>query len=548
MTRAELASQVVVIGGGPAGSTAATMLARQGVAVLLLERDRFPRDHIGESLLPASIPVLEELGVMPAMENAGFLRKWGATMVWGKESTPWSWYFKETNRRYLHSYQVWRPQFDQLLLQNSRSHGVDVREGHQVVGVLFEGSRASGVRYRTDDGNLGTIRASFVVDASGQGGLLARELDLRRWDPFFQNLAVYGYYSGAQPLPEPDETNIFIEAYPEGWLWSIPLHTGWTSVGAVVDSATGQAGIAQSGPEKFLQSQIAQSSYLARMLEKASLSAGPFIVKDWSYVCDRIVGDGYILTGDAACFVDPLFSSGVHLALMSGVLAAAYVKTALKNPDMRKAAGSAYQELYFKEYSHFREMARLFYSSNLTADSYFWEARKLLEGAGNFSPRHAFIQAVAGQPPRGYERVVLDQGQAPPDFVASVQEVEAERARRRQTWQAALDRAQGSNYCLLNTVPRLAPEIEVQRKAVLGQGEFVWGHVLTTISHPEGTPCSPLVAGLAALIDGHTSVDELIATMRSQGNAGQPPQIEQSVLATLEILYVDGTVAELKGL
>ena len=136
------------------------MLARQGWQVLLLERERFPRDHIGESLLPASIPVLEELGVLPAVQEAGFLRKWGATMVWGTDKTPWSWYFRETNQRYPHSYQVWRPQFDQLLLHNSRAHGVEVREGHQVVDVLFEDGRACGVRY-TADGAAGVCPGPF---------------------------------------------------------------------------------------------------------------------------------------------------------------------------------------------------------------------------------------------------------------------------------------------------------------------------------------------------------------------------------------------------
>ena len=121
---------MLVIGGGPGGSTVATMLARQGWRVLLLEREHFPRHHVGESLLPASLPVLEELGVLPAVQAAGFLPKWGATMVWGKDATPWSWYFRETNPNNPHAYQVWRPVFDQLLLENSRACGVEVREGH----------------------------------------------------------------------------------------------------------------------------------------------------------------------------------------------------------------------------------------------------------------------------------------------------------------------------------------------------------------------------------------------------------------------------------
>ena len=545
---ADCTADVLVIGGGPGGSTTATMLARQGWHVLLLERERFPRDHIGESLLPASIPVLEELGVLPAVQEAGFLRKWGATMVWGTDRTPWSWYFRETNQQYPHSYQVWRPQFDQLLLENSRVHGVEVREGHQVVDVLFEDGRACGVRY-TADGATGIARARFVVDASGQGALLGHKLQLRRWDAFFQNLAVYGYFAGAQRLPAPDDTNIFIESYAHGWFWHIPLHTGWTSTGAVVDSRTGQEGIRRTGPRRFLMAQVAQAPRTARMLGEATLAYGPFVIRDWSYISDEVVGDGYILVGDAACFVDPLFSSGVHLALMAGVLAAAYVTTVLKDSSMHEAAGRVYKEMYYKEYDHFRAMAQLFYSSNRTVESYFWEARRRLGAAAHLSPRHAFIRAVAGQPPRGYERVVLEHGQAPTQFVDSVHVVEAERtARRAQFMAVARSHPDITRTSLYQAVPRLAPGITVQRKPVIAAGEFVWGDVLTTAGYPEGMPCSHLVAQLVSLIDGHSSVAELLGRLCEGKDTTQGAQIATSVLTTLQILYVDGTIADLSGL
>jgi flavin-dependent dehydrogenase len=541
-------ADVIVIGGGPGGSTTATMLARQGWQVLLLERERFPRDHIGESLLPASIPVLEELGVLPAVQEAGFLRKWGATMVWGTDRTPWSWYFRETNQQYPHSYQVWRPQFDQLLLDNSCAHGVEVREGHQVVDVLFKDGRACGVRY-TADGATGMARARFVVDASGQGALLGHRLQLRRWDAFFQNLAVYGYFAGAQRLPAPDETNIFIESYAHGWFWHIPLHTGWTSTGAVVDSRTGQEGIRRAGPLRFLLEQVAQAPRTAQMLRAATLAYGPFVMRDWSYISAEVVGDGYILVGDAACFVDPLFSSGVHLALMAGVLAAAYVTTVLKDPTMHEAAGRVYKEMYYKEYDHFRAMAQLFYSSNRTVESYFWEARRRLGVAQHLSPRHAFIRAVAGQPPRGYERVVLEHGQAPTQFVDSVHMVEAERtARRAQFMAIARSHPDITRTSLYRAVPRLAPGIAVQRKPVIAAGAFVWGDVLTTAGYPEGMPCSPLVAQLVSLIDGHNSVAELLARLCAGKDRTQGIQIVTSILTTLQILYVDGTIADLAGL
>jgi flavin-dependent dehydrogenase len=545
-THADLTADVIVIGGGPGGSTAAAMLARKGMRVVLLEREHFPRDHIGESLLPASIPVLEELGVLPAIQEAGFLPKWGATMVWGRDKEPWSWYFRETNQRYPHAYQVWRPHFDRLLLENSSAFGVDVRQEHAVRQVLFADGHAVGVRYAADGGE-GTARASFIVDASGQSALLGRQLDLRRWDPMFQNLAVYGYFAGGQRLPAPDETNILVESYPHGWFWDIPLHTGWMSVGAVVDSQIGQESIRQHGLQGFLRDHIAQAPQTRRLLGDASLAYGPFVIKDWSYVSDEVVGDGYILVGDAACFIDPLFSSGVHLALMAGVLAAAYVTTALKDPSMRQAAGRVYKALYYKEYGHFRDMAALFYASNRTVESYFWEARRLLGAPDTLSPRQAFIHAVAGQPPRGYERVVLERGEAPVDFVHSVQALESERQARRAQLAAVLHAQDPQHIAFYRTIPQLAAGVRVERQPVLAEGEFVWGDVLITAGYPEGIPCSRLVAQLVSRIDGRTPVGDLLQQLCTGYDATAAAQMAHSALTALQILYVDGTVAALQA-
>ena len=546
-------ADVAVIGGGPAGSAAATMLSRQGWRVVLLERERFPRDHVGESLLPASMPVLEELGAMDAVQAAGFLPKYGATMVWGRDPEPWSWRFRETSVQYPHAYQVWRPTFDHILLDNARAHGVDVREGCRVSNVAWTSPDAPAIiRYVSDTGGQDELSARFLVDATGQTALLAQQTATRQWDSFFQNLAVYAYFEGADPLPSPDENNIFIEAYEHGWFWTIPLHTGWSSVGAVVDNRTGQEGIQRMGAREFLFDQLSQTVHTKANLRDARWAAGPNVVRDWSYSSERTTGPGFVMTGDSACFVDPLFSSGVHLALMSGVMAAAYATTALKTAEssdeqLRDQSGEVYQELYYKEYNQFREMARLFYSSNLTSDSYFWEARRIVERDGQqseFSPRQSFIQAVAGQPPRGYERAVLDRGEAPPGFTSSVRAVESERARRAE-WLTAL-RADPQRNWLLPSVPRLSPGTVVARKPVLAEGEFVWGMTLSTPSQPEGAPCSPLVAAIARLADGHTPVSAIIDRLSEGLDDARRADLRTAVTRTIEILYVDGAVEELR--
>ena len=537
-------ADVAVIGGGPGGSSAAAMLARGGLHVVLLERDRFPRDHVGESLLPASIPILERLGVLPAIEAAGFLPKHGATMVWGSDPEPWSWYFRETNRSYPSSFQVTRPEFDQILLEHARTLGAEVHEGCQAVEVPFEDGRAGGVRYRDEDGAEGFVAARWVVDASGQTALLGHALGLREWDDFFRNLAIYGYFEDAERLSEPDATNIFIESCEHGWCWTIPLHTGQASVGVVLDSEAGQRAIGELGVEEAFRDRIASAPRTAALLERATLVDGPHVVRDWSYRSRRLAGPGYVLVGDAGCFVDPLFSSGVHLALSSGVLAAAYIASALRDPTLEGPAAEAYADLYLAQYNNFHRLAMLFYSSNRSAGSYFWEARRISDES-EFSPRHAFIRMVAGQSPIGYERAVINHGDAPPAFVAGVRAVEAEREARR----AALDRA--GPAAIAASVPRLDAGVRIERKPVIEGDEFAWGHVLSSEQRPEGTPLSLPVARMLASADGRASIAELserIAAAAGVSDEATRARLTEQLAAAASILYIDGAIEELAGL
>ena len=534
---------IVVIGGGPGGSTAATLLARQGFDVTLFEREVFPREHVGESLLPASIPILETLGVIDEINAAGFTPKYGATMVWGRDPEPWSWHFAETNASYPHAYQVWRPTFDQILLRNAAQNGVDVHEGRRVVDVAFESGQRSSVTVESSSGDSETYQADWIVDASGQNGFLARRLDLRTHDEFFRNLAVYSYYRGVERLPEPDTGNIFIEAYEHGWSWAIPLPDDVMSVGVVVDAAWGGSQLGQQPAEDFFREQLAMTNRTAAMLESGDLLEAPRVIRDWSYTSQRLVGDGYILVGDAACFIDPLFSSGVHLALSSAVLASAYVTSALRDPEMRDPAAEVYTQLYMQQYHQFREMAALFYASNRSSDSYFWEARRITQSADDVSPREAFIAAVAGQPPQGYERVVLEKGEAPPDFVEGVAAVESARARRDQEMARLIDSAWANRSPMLDAVPTLANGVELARKPIVGDGQFEWGAVISSPSRPHGAPISMLVAALASRIDGTSTVRSLLDDLLQGVEEQQRIQLLPGLLTALRVLYVDGMIS-----
>jgi flavin-dependent dehydrogenase len=533
------------------------MLARAGHRVRLVEQTRFPRAHVGESLLPASMPILEELGVAEAVAAAGFEKKWGATMVWGSSPGPWSWYFRETNSTHPHAYQVWRPTFDAILLDNSRSAGVDVREQARVTLVHVDGDAVRGVRWVDEaSGATHEERPDLVIDASGQAALIGHALGLRRFDPAFRNMAVYGYVSGAGRLPPPDETNILIESYHDGWVWVIPLHTGRASVGAVVDTASARGRLRGDNPEAFLRDQLARTTVAAGLIGDAPMVEGPVVVRDWSYTSDRFIGEGYALVGDAACFIDPLFSSGVHLALTSGLLAAAYASTLFDDPELAAAAVPVHHELYRGHYERFRALAQLFYASNVTVDSYFWQARRLAgagrRGDGGESPgpiterahhlaRMAFIRAVAGQPPQGYERAVLERGVLPPDVSAALDETAADLVGRRHD---LVQRARA----LGAAVPRLADGVAVERRPVLEGTRFQWGTVLVAPHRPEAVPVGRMVAALISAVDGRRSLAQVTQHL-GQGLGLGPERLRElgpALRSAVETLYVDGVIASLE--
>jgi hypothetical protein len=281
------------------------------------------------------------------------------------------------------------------------------------------------------------------------------------------------------------------------------------------------------------------------MLRDATLKEGPIVIRDWSYSSDEVAGDGWILAGDAACFIDPLFSTGVHLALSAGVMSAAYVTTALRDPDLARASSPVYKRLYYSQYNLFRQLAGLFYATNRTVDSYFWEARRII-GAEEMSPRSAFIRAVAGQPPKGYERVVLERGEAPEGLVEGITAVVTDRADRRARYDLLAKPGPGGDPPVLGLVPILASDVRVERQPVLGAGEFEWGHVLVSEGRPDGLPVSDFVARLASLADGQRTVRDLILTMAAEAG-GDASAIARMVLPAVGILYAEGAFDRLEA-
>jgi halogenation protein CepH len=388
-------SDVIVIGGGPAGSVAAGFLAQAGLRVLLFERERFPRYHIGESLLSATLPILETLGVLPAIEQAGFIRKPGGTFVWGARAEPWSFFFGDDPGGRPHAFQVLRSEFDHILLRHAAGAGADVREAHRVEEVTYDGCRTR-VRAVDEHGRSVEAEAAWVIDASGQQALLGRRDQLRRFDPFFKNLAVFAYWEQAEALAGELRGNILSAAFADGWFWFIPLHDGTTSVGAVVD-AKRFAGAAAGDADALYQRLVADCAPVAQRLRGARFVGPVRVIRDYSYCSDRFHGPGYLLAGDAACFIDPVFSTGVHLACLSGYLAARTIETLLGEAGADAGTALArYDAQYRAAFERYLRFLYFFYDHHADPDSYFWTARKILNPELPLEARTAFVRLMSG--------------------------------------------------------------------------------------------------------------------------------------------------------
>ena len=332
---------VAIVGGGPAGSTAATLLAKAGRRVVVLEREKFPRFHIGESLLPFSMQTFDRLGVREKLDRA-FLPKYGGEIMAACGTRGVKFYFKDGFRSQRdRAYQVTRSEFDKVLLDHSRENGAEVREETEVTKVEFSNDRAQ-IDIESGDGAKSRIEARYLLDCSGRQTLLGSLFKVKRTYDHLQKFSVFAHYENIDRLPGKDATLIRMVRGLDSWFWMIPLTETRTSIGVVIDTRAFRE--TKLAPETALEKFIAEQPLMAERMKKAVRVSPVYSASDFSYRNTTLAGERWLLAGDAAGFIDPVFSSGVFLAIMSAEKAADALEEVLQ--DERK------RHRLFKKYSH----------------------------------------------------------------------------------------------------------------------------------------------------------------------------------------------------
>ena len=364
---------VVVIGGGPAGSTVGALTAAGGRRTLVLERSRFPRFHIGESLMPESYWTFERLGMLGKMKESPFVRKRSVQFVnaSGRESQPF--YFEEMNpHESSQTWQVVRSEFDQMMLRNAEERGAEVWEEANVTDVHLEPSardelpRATGVTVTRAGGPPVRVGAKVVVDATGTNALLSRKLGIRTGEPSLRKAAVFAHYRGGLRDEGRNAGATLVLATPgqEGWFWYIPLHDDVVSVGVVADPEYLIRG--RGKPEQVLAEEIATTTGMSRRLAGATRVSDVHVLSDFTYRASRVAGDGWVLVGDAFGFLDPIYSSGVFLALKTGELAADAINAAFAGGDLSPQQLASWGDTLANGYNAIRKLVYAYYTRDFS--------------------------------------------------------------------------------------------------------------------------------------------------------------------------------------
>lgn len=404
-------SDVVIIGGGPAGSIAALSLLKLGHSVRLYERFRFPRYRVGESLLPGTMSILSRLGLKPSIDAARFIRKPSATFLWGVGQAPWTFSFsvpRVSGWIFDHAIQVKRDEFDALLLDAVRQRGGTIHEGCPATDVRVDYD--DHVEVDIDDGSgQQTISADFLVDASGASSILVKKLRCRKYDEFYRSLAVWSYFRRPDPFTGDLRGTTFSITFQHGWCWMIPLKGDIYSVGVIVDQSKADE-IRDCGLETFYRRMLDQCSRAKEMLGDAEMIDKVRAVRDWSYDTSIYSRGRFFLAGDSACFTDPLFSQGVHLAAQSAVSAAAAIDRLYGHPgeidNVHRWYGTSYN-LTFEQYHEF--LASFYtYASFTEPESEFWRRRQIAETVDARFERRRWFESLLQKAERNADWRIAD--------------------------------------------------------------------------------------------------------------------------------------------
>jgi FADH2-dependent halogenase len=353
---------VIVIGAGPGGSVAATRLAQLGRSVLVLERREFPRFHIGESLLPSCLVTLGKLGILDRVLAEGYVKKYG-----GEFSFDFGLHIRfpfsdQGPDRYPHAIQVPRAHFDHTLLRCARDAGATVLEGANVTDLLTEGGRVTGVSY-DHGGRRHTVRSSFVIDAGGRASKVARTFGLRKPIEKLRMVAVFRHFKGLKEANNPGvEGDIQVGAHKDGWVWAIPIRPDTISIGAVMPREV----LKDRDPEQVLTEHLGRATRIAQRATGTSPASEVRVETDYCYYADTITGPGWLMVGDAACFLDPIFSGGVTIATATGLRAADTVDRMLREPGSEAELGDAYSSFLKTGYDTYARLIYAHYQSRFS--------------------------------------------------------------------------------------------------------------------------------------------------------------------------------------
>ena len=353
----------IVIGGGPAGSASSAILAEYGHRVLVLEREKFPRYHIGESMIPFTYGPMERLGLIPLMKSSAFQKKYSVVFISpnGRASQPFYFFNRYDRNTVAQTWQVLRSEFDQIVLDNARSKGAKVIEEIAVKELMREGERVVGVRAQTKSGEIVEFRAPITLDCTGKEAFTSVRNGWRIKDPYLNKVAVWTYYKGSKREPGIDEGQTAVAYVPEkGWFWHIPQHNDMVSVGVVAEGKyLTRGGI--KDPKAIFHREVEENLWIKDHLSTGSSTGDYYVISEYSHHSRHCGCNGLLLVGDAFAFLDPVFSSGLMLALKSGVMAGDEVHKAIIGGDFSPQRFADYARFMRQGVENMRKLVYAFY-------------------------------------------------------------------------------------------------------------------------------------------------------------------------------------------